>query len=171
MRTFSRIVASGMVICFMAACGGDAGDEAGTPAEAGSLDTATLVQEPAPATPDSSAMPAPVEPQPARVTSTPVRMSMDEEPWAPTMTGTIDPGMTRDQVIATWGEPVSERMAGERTYLFYRNGCERECGKFDVVFLENDQVVDAIVRGLGHNYSGMSSSPPDRVGEATIPGS
>lgn len=168
MRAFSRIVASGMVVCFVAACSSDAGDEAGAPAEE---TTAAAPLEQVPAAVDSGAMAAPIEPQPVVTANAPVRMSMDEEPWTPTMTGTVDPGMTRDQVIATWGEPASERMAGDRTYLFYRNGCERECGKFDVVFLENDQVVDAIVRGMGHTYSGMSSSPPDRVGEATIPGS
>ncbi len=75
--------------------------------------------------------------------------------------------MTREQVIAVWGEPVVKRSAGAWTYLFFRNGCEVSCGTFDVVFLQDGQVVDAIVRGEGHIYAGVSSSPPGRVAEPT----
>ncbi len=96
---------------------------------------------------------------------------MVDEPWFPIDTGTVRPGMSRMEVIGMWGEPVTERMSGNRTYLYYRNGCEVTCGTFDVVFLEGDQVVDAIVRGLGHTYAGISSSPPDRQAEFTPPGS
>jgi len=32
----------------------------------------------------------------------------------------------------------------------------------DLVTLQNDQVVDAIVRWPGHGYSGQSSSPPGK---------
>lgn len=93
-----------------------------------------------------------------------------DEPWTPTDTGTVDPGMSLDQVIAIWGEPVTERAIGNWTYLYYRNGCEVTCGTFDVVFLMGDQVVDAIVRWPGHNYAGTSSSPPYRLAEPTLPG-
>ena len=93
-----------------------------------------------------------------------------DEPWTPTDTGTVDPGMSLDQVIAVWGEPVAERAIGNWTYLYYRNGCEVTCGTFDVVFLMGDQVVDAIVRGPGHSYSGTSSSPPYLLAEPTLPG-
>lgn len=93
-----------------------------------------------------------------------------DEPWTPTDTGTVAPGMTRDQVISLWGVPVAERTLEGRTYLYFRNGCEVSCGTFDVVFLENDQVVDAIVRGPGHSYTGTSSSPPERKGQMTKPG-
>ncbi len=114
----------------------------------------------------------PVEPQPVTpappVRQRPVRSLMDE-PWFPTHTGTVQPGMTRMDVIAVWGEAVAERTAGNRRYLYYRNGCEVTCGTYDVVFLESDQVVDAIVRGPGHNYAGMSSSPPDREAQFTPP--
>src|SRR5258707_3630265 len=51
------------------------------------------------------------------------------------------------------------RKMGEFTYIFYPNGCERTCGTADVVTLENDRVIDAIVRWPGHHYSGQSSSP------------
>lgn len=93
-----------------------------------------------------------------------------DEPWTPTDSGTVRPGMTRMDVIAVWGVPVVERQSGNRTYLYYRNGCEVTCGTFDVVFLEDDQVVDAIVRWSGHTYAGVSSSPPDRAAEFTPPG-
>jgi hypothetical protein len=70
-------------------------------------------------------------------------------------------------VVAVWGPPVTERKQGQWTYLYFRNGCEYSCGTFDVVFLDNDQVMDAVVRGPGHTYSGNSSSPAGRVPEKT----
>lgn len=100
-----------------------------------------------------------------------VRAEGEEEPWVPTATGTVDPGMSRESVIATWGEPVVERAEGDWTYLYFRNGCEISCGTFDIVFLQGDQVVDAVVRGTGHMYSGVSSSPPDREAGFTPPDS
>ncbi len=119
------------------------------------LDTTAFAPEPEPA----------VLPRP----QTASRVMVDE-PWFPIDTGTVLPGMTRMEVIAVWGEPVTERSSANRTYLYYRNGCEVTCGTFDVVFLEGDQVMDAIVRGLGHTYGGISSSPPDRQAEFTPPG-
>ncbi len=95
--------------------------------------------------------------------------SVGEEPWTPTHTGTVQPGMSSEQVIQTWGEPVVDRTVGAWTYLYFRNGCERRCGTFDLVILENDQVVDAIVRGPGHTYAGVSSSPPNTTAEFTPP--
>ncbi len=92
-----------------------------------------------------------------------------EIPWNPEFTGTIDPGMTRDQVISIWGEPVTERVNGNFGYMFYRNGCEIACGMYDTVLLEGNQVIDAVVRGAGHRYSGISSSPPGRTPEETLP--
>jgi hypothetical protein len=90
-----------------------------------------------------------------------------DEPWSPTDTGTVNPGMTREQVVAVWGVPVAERTRDNWGYLYFRNGCEASCGTFDVVFLEKGQVVDAVVRGPGHTYSGNSSSPAGRKPEAT----
>lgn len=127
-----------------------------------------------PPPPDSSAQvaaaPAPDTMPPAAAPPEAPRRPLVDEPWNPLDTGTVAPGMTRDQVISIWGIPAAERTAAGRTYLYFRNGCEVSCGTFDVVFLENDQVVDAIVRGPGHNYSGTSSSPPERQGEMTRPG-
>ncbi len=90
-----------------------------------------------------------------------------EVPWTPTDTGTVRPGMTRDEVVAVWGAPMTERTIGVWTYMYYRNGCERSCGIHDVVFLENGQVVNAIVRGRGHTYAGMSSSPSGQTPQFT----
>lgn len=104
-----------------------------------------LAQDPAPA-------PAP-EPPPAAAPSG----------------GTVRPGMTQAEVIAAWGEPDVVKQNGEWTYLFYRNYDEQRVGWMDVAFLQRGQVVDALVRSSSHPYSGQSSSPPDRLPEATIP--
>ncbi len=138
------------------------------------VDTAVVAVD----TPTVAAVPdtqIPAEPEPLRRTP-PVQVpaaravtQLVDEPWEPEFLGTIDPGMTREQVVATWGPPVAERMYGNREYLYFRNGCEVSCGTFDVVFLEGGQVIDAIVRGLGHEYAGVSSSPPDRAPAFTPP--
>ena len=99
-----------------------------------------------------------------------VRAARVDEPWTPTHTGTVTPGMTREEVVGVWGDPVAERSSSSSTFLFYRNGCEVTCGMLDVVFLEGGQVVDAVVRGRGHVYGGTSSSPPDRAARPTLPG-
>jgi SmpA/OmlA family protein len=72
---------------------------------------------------------------------------------------TIDPGMTRAQVVAKLGEPMSTRTYDGHTYLLYKNGCERSCGMSDLVVLDSDKVVDAVFRSSARHYSGTSSSP------------
>ena len=72
---------------------------------------------------------------------------------------TIDPGMTRAEVVATLGKPIGERASGSYLYLFYPNNCEVRCGMQDLVILQNDLVVDAIFRSSKRTYSGTSSSP------------
>jgi len=67
--------------------------------------------------------------------------------------------MSAQDVEALWGAPAALRRAGAYTYLLYPNGCERTCGTEDLVILQNDQVVDAVLRWRGHGYSGQSSSP------------
>ena len=116
----------------------------------------------APAAQSAAAKPAPLPP---------LQAPLEDTPWTPTVTGSVSPGMSRDQVVAVWGVPVAERTQGIHTYLYFRNGCEVTCGTFDVVFLDNDQVVDAIVRGEGHTYSGVSSSPTARTPQDARPGS
>lgn len=88
---------------------------------------------------------------------------VEDVPYESADTGTIAPGMTERDVYALWGPPAAVRRAGEHTYLYFHNGCEKSCGTMDLVILQNGQVVDAIVRWPGHGYSGESSSPPGRV--------
>lgn len=93
---------------------------------------------------------------------------------------TIDPGMSKEQVVEKLGKPAAERTRGSYTYLFYVNGCERKCGMNDMVTLENDAVTDAIFRTSRRQFSGTSSSPngvtpePTRMsggGELNVPAS
>ena len=83
-------------------------------------------------------------------------------------TKTIKPGMTDAEVRATWGEPITARKAGNMMYLYYTNDCLRSCGTYDVVFLENGQVVDAVVRDSHRGYDGVASSARERKPEATV---
>jgi hypothetical protein len=71
----------------------------------------------------------------------------------------IDPGMTKSQVIERLGAPAAERSSGAYTYLFFQNGRERTVGMSDLVILQNGAVVDAIFRSAERQYSGRSSSP------------
>lgn len=71
----------------------------------------------------------------------------------------IDPGMTKSQVIERLGAPAAERTSGAYTYLFYQNGREYTVGMSDLVILQNNAVVDAIFRSAARQYSGRSSSP------------
>jgi hypothetical protein len=141
--------------------GGQADDEAEAVADT----------TPAPAAPVAPTTPAPVEPEPEPEPAPAFVQtgSAFEEPWFPIDTGTVRPGMTADEVVAVWGVPVADGTVGNWTFLYYRNGCEQACGTFDVVMLEGGQVVDAIVRGRGHTYAGVSSSPASRVAEFTPP--
>jgi hypothetical protein len=83
--------------------------------------------------------------------------------------GVVKPGMTQDQVVAAWGKPLRAASAGDYTYLYYDSGCVRTCGSNDVVFLERGQVVDAVARGAGHHYEGISSLAPERKPAYTAP--
>jgi hypothetical protein len=74
---------------------------------------------------------------------------------------TVDPGMTRDQVVTRLGTPSGESHFGSYTYLFYENGCAIKCGIDDVVVLDKDIVADAIFRSPKRTFSGVSSSPEE----------
>jgi hypothetical protein len=80
----------------------------------------------------------------------------------------IKPGMTEADVRASWGDPITSRKAGSMLYMYYTNDCMRSCGTYDVVFLENGQVVDAVVRDSHRGYDGVASSPRDRKPEPTV---
>lgn len=129
--------------------------------------TRTTPGTPAPGAPTQPASPRPTPPStPApRAPQTVLR----DEPYNSADTGTIAPGMSQDDVVAIWGRASAVRHAGEYTYLHYPNGCELTCGTDDVVILQNDKVVDAIVRWRGHGYSGQSSSPPGKTPVANVP--
>jgi hypothetical protein len=71
----------------------------------------------------------------------------------------IDPGMTKEQVIAKLGKPTSEHSSSTATYLYYANGQEKKVGMSDMVALENGKVVDAVFRSPSRKYTGKSSSP------------
>jgi hypothetical protein len=71
----------------------------------------------------------------------------------------IDSGMTKAQVVEKFGKPASERTRGSYTYLFYSNGRERQVGMADIVILEADKVIDAVLRSPARTYTGSSSSP------------
>jgi hypothetical protein len=71
----------------------------------------------------------------------------------------IDPGMSEAKVVERLGEPDASRIAGDFKYLFYRNGCIKQCGMDDVVILQKDSVIDAMFRSAERGYSGKSSSP------------
>ena len=81
----------------------------------------------------------------------------------------IDPGMTKSQVIERLGAPFAERSSGAYTYLFYQNGRERERGMSDLVTLHNNAVVDAIFRSPSRQYTGNSSSPEDKLPANSAP--
>lgn len=140
--------------------GTDPGETAGRPE--GASEAATAQQPSQPTPPPARAAPARTAPQQTLSFA-------GEEPWTPTHTGLVRPGMTQQEVIDTWGAPEAERASGNWTFLYFRNGCEIRCGTFDVVFLQGGQVVDAVVRGPGHDYAGVSSSPPDRAAMFTPP--
>ena len=73
--------------------------------------------------------------------------------------GKIDPGMSKAQVIALFGAPASDRVRGDFTYLLFSNGMEKEVGMNDLVVLQGDKVIDAVLRAPNRSFSGTSSSP------------
>ena len=80
----------------------------------------------------------------------------------------IDPGMTRDQVVAKLGKPASEHSSGSATFLYYKNGQEKKMGMSDMVALDSGKVVDAVFRSSARRYTGRSSSPAPVSAEAAI---
>ncbi|HEY6059615.1 MAG TPA: hypothetical protein VIV10_03435 [Gemmatimonadales bacterium] len=124
-----------------------------------------MTPAPGATTPPASPRPAPPSTPAPRAPQT----VLHDEPYNSADTGTIAPGMTQQDVASVWGRASAVRHAGEYTYLHYPNGCELTCGTDDVVILQNDKVVDAIVRWRGHGYSGESSSPPGKTPVANVP--
>ncbi len=127
-------------------------------------DTTKLAGDTARTSP-AGVQPPPVTPVPSsnRPAAPPPRPVGQDEPYNSADTGTIAPGMTQNDVVSLWGAPSAVRHAGSFTYLHYPNGCEYSCGTDDIVILQDDQVVDAVLRWAGHGYSGQSSSPPGAI--------
>lgn len=71
---------------------------------------------------------------------------------------TIAPGMTTDQVRASFGAPAATRASGEWTYWYYHNGCPVRCGSDDVVFFREARVVAAVLRTGQRRFSGPTAS-------------
>lgn len=80
-------------------------------------------------------------------------------PLAAQSVAKVDPGMSKEQVVAALGQPASVRSKDNFTYLLYRNGCEKTCGMQDLVVLDSGKVIDAVFRSSARRYSGTSSSP------------
>ena len=80
----------------------------------------------------------------------------------------IAPGMTRQQVVDILGRPASERHFGAHDYLLFDAGCSRKCGD-DLVILDHDAVVDAVIRSAGHSYTGSESATTLTVSGAQRP--
>ncbi|HEX2204115.1 MAG TPA: outer membrane protein assembly factor BamE, partial [Longimicrobium sp.] len=72
--------------------------------------------------------------------------------------GTISPGMTAEQVRASFGAPATTRAAGEWTYWYYHNGCPNRCGSDDVVFFRDQRVVAAVLRTPRRRFAGPGAS-------------
>ena len=71
----------------------------------------------------------------------------------------IDSGMTKAQVLERFGKPATESKRGDFTYLFFSNGREKQVGTADIVILEADKVIDAVLRSPRRAYTEKSSSP------------
>lgn len=169
-RRLGIVAAVGITAVGCNLLGGGGEEAADTTSTAAQVATETPVQDTAAApTEQPAAQPAPRQPAPPPVSRPQRTATLVDEPWMPIDTGAVDPGMMLDQVVGVWGEPVAQRAIGEWTYLYFRNGCEFSCGTFDVVLLQGGQVVDAVVRGPGHTYTGVSSSPAGRAPEPTLP--
>ena len=136
--------------------------------QTGGKQVKTPTPAPTPETPRTTRTTA-SEPTPAAPAATTPRPMVSDEPYNSPDTGTIAPGMSVRDVETLWGAPAAVRNAGAFTYMHYPNGCEHSCGTDDIVILQNNQVVDAVLRWHGHGYSGESSSPPGRTPEPTRP--
>lgn len=152
-----------VIVTVFAACG--KGGEKSAP-DAGTADTSNAVTTKtadtkaagAPTTQKQSAAPAAkTAPVPAAVA--PARPAAPNAAPVPVAGGKVDPGMTKAQVVALFGKPASDRTRGEFTYLLFANGMEQQVGMSDLVVLQGDKVVDAVLRAPNRSYSGTSTSP------------
>lgn len=165
-----------MTVCVLLAVASGACKKEGeqpAPGAGASLDSAAAADTGAmaPATEPPAGQSQTASPRIETAPPPPVRTAaaVEDVPYVSDDTGTVAPGMSEAEVVAMWGAPVARSRTGAMTYLYFPNGCEWSCGTMDVVFLENDRVVDAVLRWPGHGYSGQSSSPPGTTPAATRP--
>jgi hypothetical protein len=71
----------------------------------------------------------------------------------------IDPGMTKEQVLARLGNPSEESHSGSFTYLLYNSDCGARCRQDDLVVLERGVVTDAVFQSGKRTYTGQSAQP------------
>jgi len=71
----------------------------------------------------------------------------------------IDPGMTKEQVLARLGNPSEESHSGSFTYLLYNSDCGAKCRQDDLVVLERGVVTDAVFQSGKRTYTGQSEQP------------
>ena len=129
-----------------------AGDAKTADTKTGDAKAPATAQAPAPgAAPNTKTAAAPPLPAPKPAAPTAQHITVTG--------GKIDPGMTKAQVIALLGKPASDRTRGEFTYLLFQNGIEKQVGMSDLVVLQGDKVVDAVLRAPSRSFSGTSSSP------------
>ena len=95
----------------------------------------------------------------AMITAVALTFAVSATAGAQQQVASIDPGMTRAQVVERLGQPLSSRSFESFTYLLYKNGCEKKCGMNDLVVLDSGKVVDAVFRSPNRKYTGASSSP------------
>ena len=76
----------------------------------------------------------------------------------------IAQGMTPAQVRDVFGAPARTRESGAWTYWYYANGCPVRCGSDDVVFVQNERVVAAVLRTRHRVMSGPA--PADALERA-----
>ena len=78
---------------------------------------------------------------------------------AQTQPVSIDPGMTKEQVLARLGNPSEESHSGSFTYLLYNSDCGAKCRQDDLVVLERGVVTDAVFQSGKRTYTGQSEQP------------
>ena len=76
---------------------------------------------------------------------------------------TVDAGMHRSEVVERFGLPAAEHVAGSLSFLFYEADCQRPCDAEDVVVLEDDAVVDALLLPPYRVYSGGPAPAADTL--------
>jgi hypothetical protein len=79
-------------------------------------------------------------------------------PAAAQRAGTIRPGMSEAEVRSVFGTPARVRQADGWTYLYYGNRCLPRCGSDDVVFLQDGEVVAAVLRAPQRHFAGPAAA-------------